>query len=248
MKRLVYGLLLFSFTIMMVVAGSNLLTPASAVAAHDTIVLAPSNGIMGHAQLVPPTTTPTPNNRDVMGPSPTATCCTPTSAPPTVTPTGTLPAPIIVVSPTSIVETHANPPQQTYTNFTIANTGNAVLDWDLLKVGEGSAIVREGPCALPEDVPWLTVSPTSGTNSPGVSRPVELNFSSTTLSDGVYEATICIVSNDFTQSLIEFPVILNVGSPSAIRLTYIENSTLGINNLYLAGAGVLLIAVILRRK
>ncbi len=58
------------------------------------------------------------------------------------------------------------------------------------------------------DLPWLTVSPTSGTTGISNSSVVNLVFNSTGLA-GTHAGTLCIVSNDPLQDVIKVPVTLN---------------------------------------
>ncbi len=53
-----------------------------------------------------------------------------------------------------------------------------------------------GVCDAPADVPWLSVSPTNGTTAPAAITPVDVTFDSTGLPAGVYNANLCISSND----------------------------------------------------
>jgi subtilisin-like proprotein convertase family protein len=72
--------------------------------------------------------------------------------------------------------------------------------------GEGGG----GTCQ-PSDAPWLSVSPTSGSTPAGGSSPVTVSFNSTGLTAGVYNATLCVLSNDSVgNEEIEVPVSLTV--------------------------------------
>jgi serine protease AprX len=65
-------------------------------------------------------------------------------------------------------------------------------------------------CEVASDIPWLSVSPDSGTTTPGSTSDVDVTFDSTGLAIGVYTGTLCIESNDPTNSLVQVPVTLNV--------------------------------------
>jgi choice-of-anchor B domain-containing protein len=67
-----------------------------------------------------------------------------------------------------------------------------------------------GVCASPSDIPWLTVSPTSGTTLENSSTPVNVVFDSTSLSPGEYTASLCIDSNAVTMPQVQVPVTLTV--------------------------------------
>jgi predicted extracellular nuclease/subtilisin-like proprotein convertase family protein len=53
-----------------------------------------------------------------------------------------------------------------------------------------------GVCDAPADVPWLSLSPDNGTTAGGGTTPVTATFDSTGLTAGVYNANLCIGSND----------------------------------------------------
>jgi hypothetical protein len=77
-----------------------------------------------------------------------------------------------------------------------------------------SIAVAAGGCASPEDVPWLSVSPTSGTTPPGGSSDATVTFDSTGLDNGTYNANICVSSNDAANRTVAVPVTLTVnGGP-----------------------------------
>ena len=53
-------------------------------------------------------------------------------------------------------------------------------------------------CSNLSDVPWLSASPTSGTNTGGTNTPVNVTLNSTGLAIGTYAARLCVTSNDPT--------------------------------------------------
>jgi hypothetical protein len=59
-------------------------------------------------------------------------------------------------------------------------------------------------------VPWLSVSPTSGSTAPGAVSEVTVSFDSAGLSVGEYEALLCVASNDPVSPVVEVPVSLSV--------------------------------------
>jgi hypothetical protein len=65
-------------------------------------------------------------------------------------------------------------------------------------------------CKLPADIPWLSVTPVSGTVLEAGSTPVAVTFDSTGLALGTYASTLCIMSNDETNPYIQIPVTLDV--------------------------------------
>jgi len=80
-------------------------------------------------------------------------------------------------------------------------------------------------CANPADVPWLSVSPTSGTTAAGASTPVTVTFDSTGLAVGTYNANLCVTSNDPDPGpgngteLVVVPVSLTVTAPVTHTVT-----------------------------
>jgi hypothetical protein len=65
-------------------------------------------------------------------------------------------------------------------------------------------------CDSYTNVPWLSVSPTSGTTTASSSDTVTASLSSSGLAGGVYEARICIESNDPSNPIWAVPVTLEV--------------------------------------
>jgi uncharacterized repeat protein (TIGR01451 family) len=74
------------------------------------------------------------------------------------------------------------------------------------QVGGGGGQV----CLVPEDISWVSVSPTSGTTPGGSTDTVQVTFDSTGLSTGVYTGTLCVSSNDSTNPLVTVPLSLTV--------------------------------------
>ncbi|TVQ34372.1 MAG: hypothetical protein EA370_10795, partial [Wenzhouxiangella sp.] len=65
-------------------------------------------------------------------------------------------------------------------------------------------------CSSPQDIPWLSVLPDSGTTPPGQSDDLIVSFDATGLTEDSYEAVFCVFSNDPVNPLIEVPVFLEV--------------------------------------
>ena len=80
----------------------------------------------------------------------------------------------------------------------------------------------DGACYNPEDVPWLSVDPTSGTTAANSSTSVEVSYDAAGLSAGTYEAVLCINSNDPDNSVIGVLVTMTVGEPAEIEVTPAE--------------------------
>lgn len=74
-------------------------------------------------------------------------------------------------------------------------------------------------CSTPQDVPWLSLSNTGGTFAPGAPVGVyPVTFDATGLAAGVYEATICVFTNDpaYRTRPATVPVTFTVQAPDAI--------------------------------
>jgi len=68
-------------------------------------------------------------------------------------------------------------------------------------------------CTAPADVPWLSVTPTSGTTAPAGTSTVTVNYNPTGLVPAVYSALLCIDSNDPVNATVELPVTMTVAIP-----------------------------------
>jgi hypothetical protein len=105
-------------------------------------------------------------------------------------------------------------PAQMYTIDT--TTGHATLvggisaDPDGAQISAFAIAVAGGGCATPQDVPWLSVSPASGTTAPANTTEVTVGFDAAALAPGVYTANLCIGSNDPDTRNQSIPVTLTV--------------------------------------
>jgi hypothetical protein len=81
-----------------------------------------------------------------------------------------------------------------------------------------------GGC-IPGDIPWVSVSPTTGTTPPGGTDTLDVAFDSTGLTPGTYEGNLCVLSNDPDESLTVVPLTLE---------TTFTTSTVGLYD-YLGG-------------
>ncbi|MEA3335952.1 MAG: proprotein convertase P-domain-containing protein, partial [Chloroflexota bacterium] len=71
-----------------------------------------------------------------------------------------------------------------------ANNGggsNFFVDDVVLDAGNGG-----GPCQVPSDIPWLSLSQYAGSNAGGTDTDVTVTFDSTGLADGVYTGNLCV--------------------------------------------------------
>lgn len=117
---------------------------------------------------------------------------TPQNVPVTLTLAPAPPAPIIGVTPGSLsfsaVQGGANPPAQT---LTIANAGGGTLSW-----------------TASANVPWLSVSPTSGSAPPPSSVTVSVSIAG--LPAGTHAGLITITAPGATNSPLTVPVTLTI--------------------------------------
>jgi hypothetical protein len=65
-------------------------------------------------------------------------------------------------------------------------------------------------CDSIHDIPWVSVSPESGTTEAGESSPVDVGFDSIGLDLGVYTGTLCVSSNDPATPLVIVPLTMTV--------------------------------------
>lgn len=72
--------------------------------------------------------------------------------------------------------------------------------------------IPSGACSQPQDVPWLSVSPATGTTEPGDSSNVTVTMNPSGLSDGFYAANVCVASNDPAHRTTSVPVEFTVGN------------------------------------
>ena len=100
-------------------------------------------------------------------------------------------------------------------------TAQAVQDLPFVIRGEEGAAV----CAMPSDIPWLSLDATAGSNAGGTSTDVTVTFDSTGLAAGTYTGNLCVFSNDPDPGpgngteLVIVPVELNVVLQPAIIIT-----------------------------
>jgi len=68
-------------------------------------------------------------------------------------------------------------------------------------------------CAAPSSVPWVSVTPTSGTTAAAGSSTVTVNYDATGLVPATYSALLCVDSNDPVNPTVEVPVSMTVVIP-----------------------------------
>jgi uncharacterized repeat protein (TIGR01451 family) len=102
--------------------------------------------------------------------------------------------------------------------------------------------VAGGNCSEPADVPWLSVDQASGTILPGgAPDEVTVTLDSTGLAEGIYEASLCVTSNDADTALVEVPVVFTVGAGDTADLAL---SLFGVPSTVNAGGDLSLVATV----
>ncbi|HKE47890.1 MAG TPA: plastocyanin/azurin family copper-binding protein [Rhodanobacteraceae bacterium] len=92
--------------------------------------------------------------------------------------------------------------------LSIGNTGDADLTWN--------ADTAVADCATPEIIAWLSLAPDSGTVVVGdPPTTVDVTLDATTLAPGVYNANVCVHSNDAANELVPVPVEFTVNVSTA---------------------------------
>lgn len=125
-----------------------------------------------------------------------------------ITVTGGTPAPAIAVDPPTLAGS-AESGGSAVLGFTVANSGDATLDW--------TADTASASCDAPDDVPWLLVDPVAGSIPAGdPAIPVGVLLDAASLGPGVYEADICLHSNDPVNDPLALPVTFTVGEADRI--------------------------------
>jgi plastocyanin len=119
-----------------------------------------------------------------------------------ITVNGGTPTPTIVVDPPSVAGAAAAG-STTAVTFTLANLGAATLDW--------TADTASADCATPDLVPWIAVDPASGSiDAAAPPQTVNVTLDATTLAEGVYDANVCLQSNDTAHDPLAVPVEFTV--------------------------------------
>jgi plastocyanin len=111
-------------------------------------------------------------------------------------------SPAIVVDPMTLAGA-ADEGAMTTVPLTVGNTGDADLDW--------TADTASTDCATPDVVPWLSVDPAGGTVAAGdPATPLTVTLDAADLTEGVYNAKVCVHSNDAANDPVSVPVAFTV--------------------------------------
>jgi hypothetical protein len=95
-------------------------------------------------------------------------------------------------------------------------TGNAMLVGDISADPLGAELTAfaiagsAAICSDPQDVPWISETPTAASDMPDETTEVTMTFDATNLSPGSYSAYLCITSNDPGNPMLHVPVNLTV--------------------------------------
>lgn len=102
------------------------------------------------------------------------------------------------------------PPDATWTLIDSAYPGNWMVR------GSGETIAE---CTNLVDVPWLSVTPNTGTTVPSATSSVTATLDSGGMAAGTYNANLCIASDDPVTPLVVVPVTMTVTTPVAYPIT-----------------------------
>jgi hypothetical protein len=90
---------------------------------------------------------------------------------------------------------------------------------------QGFPFIIEGTssnCYSPSDISWLSASPNAGSTPAGGSDNVDVTFDATSVSVGIYDALLCVFSNDPDEPLVEVPVQMEVVIPVELMSIDVE--------------------------
>jgi len=84
-------------------------------------------------------------------------------------------------------------------------------------------------CEMPADIPWLSVSPFTGTVLPGMTGVLTVTLDSTGLAGGNYTAYLCVNSNDMQNPVVVVPVTLEVFELYTLDVPIVGEGTVDID-------------------
>jgi len=88
--------------------------------------------------------------------------------------------------------------------------GTVPLVWAIQEASVDEQLRDELACDSPDNVPWLNVAPFFGSTAPGESSTVDVTVNATGLVPGLYEAVVCVNTDDEQASLLPVPFALTV--------------------------------------
>ncbi|MBO9664232.1 hypothetical protein [Dokdonella sp.] len=112
-----------------------------------------------------------------------------------------------------------------YASFPLTPTISGMYTLDLVSghatligpIGDGTDALRAmsiaipaGPCANPQDVPWISFDRTSGSTAVGGSDTVQLSFDASGLAEGAHRANVCVSNNTPFARTLAVPVVFTV--------------------------------------
>ncbi len=118
------------------------------------------------------------------------------------------PLPQLAVNPESLSSSQ-DQDEISIQTLNIGNTGNTVLDWNIVTDSAGS-------CATPDNgVQWISTQPSSGNVSPADTTAVDVRFDSGGLGPDVYTGSLCVLSTDSQNSPFKVDLSMAVSDPTA---------------------------------
>jgi Zn-dependent metalloprotease len=117
--------------------------------------------------------------------------------------------PVVVVDTTPLTGT-ATEGGSADTSFTVGNTGDAALDWNVDTSDDAA-------CTTPATTPWITFAPTSGSIASGAAdTTVGVTMDAAALTAGEYTTFACVHSNDAGTPVVAIPVTFTVTADDTI--------------------------------
>ncbi len=107
-------------------------------------------------------------------------------------------------------------------SFALIDNLLAGRNWTIRGFGTGGSA-----CLTPSDVPWLTVTPTSGAVAVNTAETVQIDVDSTGLAPGSYEARICVNTSDTSNPVFVLPVTMEVTVAGGLPTIEVNPGSLG---------------------
>ncbi len=111
----------------------------------------------------------------------------------------------------------ANGMQFNATTWAALTDGGSLAPQDYPFIVDGAPAVAA--CSTTADMPWLSLSATSGSTAGGGSSPVTVTFDSTGMSPGNYNGNLCVSSNDTGNPMVAVPVSMTVLAAHTVSTT-----------------------------